>query len=195
MSFTSKKYIIKLCVFFASSLVILSVIAIKPPKSFPNDQFDINIPQNSSLTFVSNYLNEKHVISSPFLFKVITVILGGRKGVHAGDYRFNDAQNLIVVASRIVNGDQQLPKIKITIPEGTNVADMAFIFLSKLSNFNAPKFVLLARSDEGYLFPDTYYFLSNTKPEEVIKEMKANFNKKIAGIDQDIKKRRGSADV
>jgi UPF0755 protein len=164
------------------------VIAIQPPSDFPGGQFDFTVETNSSLTSISNNLVKKKIISSPFLFKVISVLSNGRSGVFAGDYRFTEPTNLVSVAVRISNGHQGLPKIKVTIPEGTNVSDMAYIYMTKLTNFNAPKFVALARSEEGYLFPDTYYFLSNAKPEEVIKEMKANFQSKLNTIKAEIDK-------
>ena len=164
------------------------VIAIQPPSDFPKGQFDFTVETNSSLTRISNNLVEKKIISSPFLFKIISILSNGRSGVFAGDYRFTEPTNLIGVAIRISNGHQGLPKIKVTIPEGTNVSDMAYIYMTKLTNFNAPKFVALARNEEGYLFPDTYYFLSNAKPEEVIKEMKANFQNKLNIIKAEIDK-------
>lgn len=186
MRIKNKKFIFGLMVFSSITILSMFIVVIQAPSDFPRGQFDINIPSNSSLTYIGNYLTQKNIISSPFLFKVFAVLSGKRNRLSAGDYRFTQPQNLITVVSRLLNNDQGLPKIKITIPEGTNVSDMAYIYMTKLSNFNAPKFVALARAEEGYLFPDTYYFFSNAKPEEVIKEMKANFNKKIESLKLEI---------
>ena len=61
----------------------------------------------------------------------------------------------------------------------TQIADA---FASKLVNFNKNKFLLEAKSLEGYLFPDTYFFLATDSEKEVIKSMSDNFEKKIAPI-------------
>lgn len=167
--------------------IIMLMFASVAPIDFPKGQIDVHIPSNSSLTSISESLADQNIISSPFVFKVFVVIFGGQRGLFAGDYRFTKSENVIRIAYRMVNGNQGLPKIKITIPEGTNVYDMAYIYLTKFRHFNAPRFVSLALPHEGYLFPDTYYFLSNVKPEEVIRTMRNNFDEKIKTLDSDIK--------
>lgn len=181
-----KNYNRNLALFSAFVLFIMLVIAIIPDSNFPKGQVDVHIPSNTSLSSISESLADQNIISSPFMFKVAVVVFGGQRGLFAGDYRFTGPQSLIRIAYRMVNGNQGLPKIKVTIPEGTNVYDMAFIYLTKFRNFNAPRFVSLAISQEGYLFPDTYYFLSNVKPEEIIKTMRNNFNEKIKTVETDI---------
>ena len=161
-------------------------LASKAPADFPKRQFDLNISPNSSLSAISEKLVKNHIISSTFLFKIVVTLLDGRNNLLAGDYRFTESENIFTVANRIAKGIQGLPKITIMIPEGTNVYDMAYIYLMKLPDFNAPKFVGLALKDEGYLFPDTYCFFSNVSPEQIIKEMKANFDKKIASLQTQI---------
>lgn len=177
MSF-SKNFNKKIIFIFLTIFVIIILIASRAPKSFPAGQFDVHIPANGSLSAVSNGLYVKHIITSPFLFKFIVVFLDGQKGLFAGDYRFTKSQNVFSVAYRMVKGIQGLPKIKITIPEGTNVYDMAFLYMTKFPYFNGPRFVSLALKYEGYLFPDTYFFLSNVRPEEVINTMRLNFDEK-----------------
>ncbi len=163
------------------------IIASQPPENFPIKQFDFHILKDSSLNTVTNSLVEKHIISSSFIFKTSVVLFGGQRGLFAGDYRLTKPLNTIAIAFRMVRGHQGQPKIRIIIPEGTNVYDMAYIYMTKLSDFNAPRFVSLAKRYEGYLFPDTYDFFANAKPEEIISTMKKNFYQKIKTIDNDIK--------
>lgn len=180
---TFQKHFVKSIIAICSIILFfMFVIASIPPKNFPNGQIDVHISDNSSLSIISDGLANKNIIKSPFLFKIGVVIFGGQKGLFAGDYRFTKPQNSLIVAYRMVKGHQGLPKVKITIPEGTNSYDMAYLYLTKFPNFNAPKFLALALQNEGYLFPDTYYFLSNVKPEEVIKTMRNNFNAKTLSI-------------
>lgn len=167
-------------------IFIMFVASSIAPSNFPKGQIDVHIPTSTSLTSISESLADQNIITSPFMFKVAVVIFGGQRGLFAGDYRFTGPQSVIRVAYRMVKGNQGLPRIKVTIPEGTNVYDMAYIYLTKIRNFNAPRFVSLALQHEGYLFPDTYNFLSNVKSEEVIKTMRNNFNEKIKTLESDI---------
>ncbi len=170
------------------SILIWLIISIQIPSNFPKENVIIHIPQKSSISAAANNLYNQNIISSKFLFKLAIFLISKNKGIYAGDYRFTESQSVFMVADRMIRGDQGLPKISITIPEGTNVADMAYIFMKKLSNFDAPRFLGLAKNHEGYLFPDTYYFLSNTSPEQIINEMRSNFNKKISSIKNEIDK-------
>ena len=173
--------------FMVAVLLVLVVIVVsQPPKEFPTERFDIHVLRGTTISSVADDLYSKQVITSPFLFKLSTIFFSKNRGVFAGDYRFTEKQNLIRIAFRMAKGHQGQPKVRIVIPEGTNVYDMAFIFLKNLSDFNAPRFVSLAQKYEGYLYPDTYYFLANAKPEEVILTMRNNFNLRIKTIEKEI---------
>lgn len=180
-----KKLFTIIIIFLLLGLAIY-IHAFRAPSAFPKEQFDFHIEYGNSLSRVSQDLYDRKIISSKFFFKIVSVVYSKNKGLLAGDYRFDKPENVVEVARRLVSGDQRMDTIRITIPEGTNVADMAFILLKNLPDFNAPRFVSLAKNDEGYLYPDTYDFYSNVKPEDIIKEMKENFNSKIATISKDL---------
>jgi UPF0755 protein len=76
--------------------------------------------------------------------------------------------------------------VVVTIPEGFDLHQIGDAFASKLANFNKTQFLLKAKSKEGYLFPDTYFFLNNDDEMEVIKSMNDNFEKKIASLSPEI---------
>lgn len=182
----SKKLVSNIGLIVLSAGSITAALLARPPETFPKQQFDIHIEKGDSVSSAATNLSKKGIITSPTLFKAAAIILSGNTGVQLGDYRFEKKENTFQIAWRMVRGDQRQPKIRVTIPEGTNTFDMAFILLKNLPNFNAPKFVGLAKKEEGYLYPDTYDFFANTKPEEVIKRMKDNFNMKVGGIEKEI---------
>ena len=64
---------------------------------------------------------------------------------------------------------------------------MATILQKDIPGFDAPYFVKIAHDKEGYLFPDTYYFLPNVTADDVVSAMSNNFNQKIATLDSDIR--------
>lgn len=187
MDYLSKHYTINALVI---SIIVFSfsiVIASTAPKNFPTGQFTFKVSSGSSISKVAKDLHTRHIIKSENLFKISVVVLSLNKGIKIGDYKFLDKENVVAIAQRMVAGDQRQPKVRITIPEGMNVEDMAFVFLKSLDGFNAPHFVAIAKKEEGYLYPDTYNFLANTKPEEIVIAMKTNFNKKISSITPEIK--------
>lgn len=182
---------LRFTIFLATSALLVCVLLVTyaslPPRNFPSQQTDVHIGEEMSLSGVATKLSREHMIRSPFLYKVATYLVPGHRGVLAGDYRFTEPASLWEIAYRISNGDQGLPKIKVTIPEGTNVRDMTMILMNKIPGFNGPQFYGLAQNYEGYLFPDTYFFLSNVKPETVLREMRDTFELRTKDIESSLR--------
>jgi len=165
----------------------LYFIGFKPPVNFPSKQY-ITINEGESLTKISKDLEKLHIVRNAELLKAIIFLRGGQRSVHAGDYSFAKPVNMFAVARIITTGAYGLEPIKITIPEGATISDMAVIYSKKLFKFDPEKFFAKAISLEGFLYPDTYYFLPNVKEDEVITVMNDNFYAKIAPLDSEIKK-------
>lgn len=177
-------YILKLLISASIALIVAIFLASLPPRDFPVGE-KIHIPENFSLTAVSNLLAKKDAIRSPFLFKAIVTLLHGQGGIIAGDYLLKKSENVWTISRRVTEGDQQIDPIKVTIPEGSTVNDIAWVLLKKIPDFNAPHFVSIAHSYEGYLFPDTYLFYPNTSPAEMVKKMRKTFDVKFKNISKD----------
>ncbi|OIO29450.1 hypothetical protein AUJ22_01450, partial [Candidatus Nomurabacteria bacterium CG1_02_31_12] len=142
----------------------------------------INIKEGSSLRYTSKYLEENNIIRSRVIFETFVIILGGEKYLASGDYLFESKISVFEVARRIVNKERHLAPVKVTIPEGFNVFDISKIFISRLPNFKEKEFLLEAQKMEGYLFPDTYFFLTTDDEQNVLSSMNSNFEKKIIPI-------------
>ncbi len=173
------------------SLIIVIVAVIlnlsSAPDNFPKTPFEYSIPKGGSLYSTSRDMETKGMIKSATFLKYAVAVLSFNRIIKAGDYKFEGPESSIQIARRLYKGDFRQTKISVTIPEGTNVRDMALILLKNIPGFNAPYFVKIANKEEGYLYPDTYLFFENVKSEEIVRTMKENFNKKISSIDQDIK--------
>jgi len=144
------------------------------------------IEEGQGLRNVSFILARDHIIKSRTVFEAFVIILGGEKRIQSADYLFESPIPVFEVARRIVGGEHHMPEAVITIPEGFDVAQIADAASLKLTNFNKAKFLVTAKSLEGYLFPDTYFFSTNANEEDVIESMTDNFHKKIAGLSVDI---------
>ena len=185
---TKQKLIIFSSIFFIVIVFLIGLLFVemRPPADYPIGLI-YPVEKGSGLNRLSTDLSDKKIIKSPFLFKAFSVILRGTKGIVAGDYVLDKPDNVFNLARRFTNGDYHLAQIKVTLPEGLSAAEMAPIISSKLSKITEQDFLDKAKNLEGYLFPDTYIFQTNTGVYTVIEAMQANFKKKIGTIANQIK--------
>lgn len=153
----------------------------RPPADFPSG-YIISIPEKATLSEVASILKDQSVIRSSDAFKIASLVFGAERGAMAGDYLFSTPTPVWEIASRIAHGEQGLTRIKVTLPEGTTVREIATILLKQIPDFDAAGFTVQALPFEGYLFPDTYFFFPNVKPAEVIHVMRTEFTDKYAAI-------------
>jgi UPF0755 protein len=148
---------------------------IQPPDQFPLQRI-ITIPAGESSKQVSELLQEDGVVRSAVVFRLMAVLQGYDRSLHAGDYIFTEPLDVFHVARTVGIGAYGLLPLKIRIPEGATIRMMATIFSIELQNFNAQNFLTEAAPLEGYLFPDTYFFLPNANENTVIEAMRQDFD-------------------
>ncbi len=168
-----------------SLALVMYIKFIQPPVNFPIGKL-VAVEKGLSLREIASSLKEQNVIKSSVAFEVVVRLLGNSEKLHAGDYIFKKPKSLFGIVNVVSNGLFGLEPVKITIPEGISIAEMAKIYEKKLMRFDAKKFEEIAKNSEGYLFPDTYHFLPNVTEEKVYKTMRDNFNKKIEQLQDDI---------
>ena len=157
---------------------------IKAPFAYPEGGAFV-VSTGTTVTEVGEMLKEKHVIYSPALFKVFVRLISS-EGVRAGTYSFPEKETLFSVAYRFSKGITETTPIKVTIPEGVTAREIAQILKIALGDFNAGEFYSRAKSEEGYLFPETYFFLPGTPPEVVIKTMRDTFTERVQPLEEEI---------
>jgi UPF0755 protein len=155
---------------------------VQAPEDFPVDVL-INVPVGDTLTEISESLQEEGVIRSAFAFRAIVMALGFERGVHAGDYLFKEPRDIFSIARAMSMGAFGLEPMRIRISEGATTKAMSIIFASKLQRFNQANFLAQAQPLEGYLFPDTYFFMPNATEDTVIQAMRQNFDTRIAEVE------------
>ena len=165
--------------------VYVYTMDISPPEDFPTDQL-ISVPEGESVQQIGHELQAQGVIRSPLTFRILMTVLGRERGARAGDYLFKEPIGVLGVARAIAAGAFGLEPLKIRIPEGATTKQMAVIFTGQLQRFSARRFLEEAQPQEGYLFPDTYFFLPNASEDDAIKAMRGNFNDHMQAIQQQI---------
>lgn len=158
---------------------------IKVNADFPVGAF-VTISPGMTLTEIADRLEGRKIIDSPFLFKNFVILLNGEHEVIAGEYFFSEPLSVFRVALRVTRGFLGVPLNKVTIPEGFNAREIASRIKENIDGFDDKAFFERAAGKEGYLFPDTYFFPSNLKPEQAIATLEDNFYRQIRPLEKEI---------
>ncbi len=156
---------------------------------------------NMTLDDLADLLHKEGAIKYPEFFKLYVYLKkDGRFGLKNGTYEFSAANNYDVILSKI-NPKPPRKTITVTIPEGFTTDDIIDLFVSKgigtregfvdaINNAELNYWFLEPLKEgtheerfyrlDGYLYPDTYYFYTNSSEVTVLKKLLNNFNKKFA---------------
>src|SRR3989338_3386036 len=170
------------------TLIILVVIGalttffylrvIQPPDAFPLNQL-VAVPAGQSLGEVAQAIEDAEVVRSALALEVVVKLLGNERNVHAGDYLFKEPLDIFSVAHKLAVGAYGLEPTRVRIHEGATTKEMAALLDKQFERFDADNFLAQTRLQEGYLFPDTYFFLPNVTEDTVIQAMRQSFDAKI----------------
>ncbi|CAN5769738.1 endolytic transglycosylase MltG [soil metagenome] len=158
---------------------------LSPPPDFPANQL-ITIPKGASGLDFANDLAASHVIRSPFAFRVMSRITGFDRTLDPGTYLFTKPVMLSGVVSRIGNAKHGINPTRITLTEGMTTKDINATLVEHLPGFDSTGFVRDASTSEGYLFPDTYFFMPGTDANDIVVRLRSRFSEQIATITPEI---------
>lgn len=170
-------------------VLILYIFAWSAPVNFPKDTI-YDLKSGQTLSVLSDNFVKLNVVKSGFWFKSFAYVFSfGNSKIIEGNYALNNKQDLITLAWRVSHGQLDIVPVKITIPEGLSSFEIANILSNKFPSFNKNTFLNLVESQklEGYLFPDTYFFMPDTTEAQMIKLMNDNFDIKTKTISTEIK--------
>lgn len=167
------------------SISVFGFCFVKAPANFPTGSI-VTIEGGETLRQIADNLENKKVIKSSAMFSGLAKVLMNGKGVMAGDYFFEEKYSIFQVVFRTIKGIYGITPTKITFVEGSTVYDVADIMEAEFPKFDKEQFLKIAQGEEGFLFPDTYYFLPNVEPYSVARAMRDNFNEKIKEIAEKI---------
>ncbi len=145
-----------------------------PPSNFPTASTVI-IPAGTSIGAAGSLLADAHLVRSPLVFKISVRLMPGVRGIQQGAYSFERPVSVLGVAWNLTHGISGIPTIRVTFPEGTTVRQMGSLLSARIPGFDEQRFDSIALPAEGYLFPDTYFFLPATTEERVMNTMRANY--------------------
>lgn len=127
---------------------------------------------------ISNSLKLKGLIKNPIVFFLLVKQLGLDKKIEAGDFRLSPSMTANEIAQDLTHGTLD---IWITIPEGKRATEIAEIIKEKIPTYNSAWANVLVQN-EGYLFPDTYLIPKDANINNVVSQMRNNFEQKYKSL-------------
>jgi UPF0755 protein len=177
-----------------ASIAIIWVILTSAPLTF-NEGTVVTISKGDSVKVVSQKLKQADIIQSQILFTNTVILFNLDSKIVAGDYIFKKEHSVFEVLHRISTGEYGIEVKKITLIEGLTITEMAEIFSKEFYNISKEDFLTKALPYEGYLFPDTYYFVENVTDEEIISKMRTTFDEKIAEHEEILNSKKDLKDI
>ncbi len=163
------------------SAIAFFLLIINWPQGNPYTLVKVNIPKGSNVADVSRILNDKNIIANKQIFRIAVWSLGHEKKLPAGSYTLEGARSNYQIINQLVHGAPNLKRV--TVQEGWRINEIA-AELERVLGTDAGDFIELCEdrsllkkwnidhvSFEGFLFPDTYYFLENQDPEDILETM------------------------
>ena len=170
----------------ASGLYLeLQKYADKPAQANSSHEVTIYVPPGQNLKATANMLYRQNIIKSPLKLVWMARLKGNDKRLKAGEYLLSAGMSPRRILEIMVKGEVLLHKL--TVPEGYNIYQIADLvaqagFAAKADFIRAAKDADLvrkagldAKTFEGYLFPDTYYFPQEVGVEKIILTMVQRF--------------------
>jgi len=148
---------------------------------------EIKVERGEPLSSVIRKLKEAKVISNKTLFSLWATLTAREKKIHWGLYRFDPPIAPAEILDRMVHGRGVFRRVM--IPEGLTVNQTAAVlaqagivdqeqFLERAEDPALLKSLHLEETGiEGYLFPDTYYFVPFVTEKDILVTMVERFRK------------------
>jgi len=178
--------LLALCGFTLLCGAFLLVFVYLPGGSFPQP-VEIKLERGEPLSSVIRKLKEAKVISNKTLFSLWATLTAREKKIHWGLYRFDPPIAPAEILDRMVHGRGVFRRV--TIPEGLTLNQTAAV-LAQAGIVDQAQFVERAEDPallkslrleetgvEGYLFPDTYYFVPFVTEKDILVTMVERFRK------------------
>ncbi|MCE5299492.1 MAG: endolytic transglycosylase MltG [Spirochaetia bacterium] len=188
-SIISPKNILILCAIIAGAVGLsMAGSMLLPLKPFSPDKKLVYVVYGSGFKKASRDISRAGLLRNRFVFETAAFIAGVRKKIRAGEYEFSPSESGFIMLYRLVTGD--VKKHKLVIPEGFDIYDIAQLladekladrelFLAMAKDREFLKTIGIGHDTaEGFLFPDTYYFVLGEGEKRIIETMYGRFRKK-----------------
>ncbi len=168
----------------------VAVIAPAMPEGEDTESTLFRVPEGASVIQIAGNLEESGLVRSALYARLFVRVTG--QTLKAGSYRLSPDMTTWEILAKIAEGKQE--SVRVTIPEGLTLSKVAE-HLERAGVLSAKDFVLAAekpgvlasrgvaaKTAEGFLFPDTYFFPVGINANAAVVMMVDNFFAKIQTV-------------
>ena len=156
------------------------------------------LEEETTLLAGAEKLKKEGIIAFPFLFRIYFSLKSEAQTLPAGEYVLSPAMSYDEIRYELFGIGKERTQVRLTIPEGYTTDEIIELFLENGIGTRAGFEEAIAHGEfefdfvsripavpvrkyrlDGYLFPDTYMFFSDSSEEEVLEKMLANFGRKF----------------
>lgn len=195
-------------VIYIVAVVVISVFAAVYIIFIGNDIFaflksdvemDITISEYDNTSDIAKKLEDYGVIKYPTIFRLYAKLRDYTDDYIGGTYTISPSMNYDQLFYELKGKNVTREQVSITIREGWTVDDIINLFVSKgmgtragfvdvINNYDYDYWFIHELGNlssertyrlEGYLFPDTYYFYTDSSEVAIIDKLLDNFNRKF----------------
>ncbi len=189
----------RIIIVFMAFVLIFSVSCGSITKSLrepvdPNDKTPIafEVKKGDNWSTVSTRLSEKKLVSNSSTVKSYVKEKELSNRLQPGKYTLSKSMNLSEIVAVMTKPTDKNETVKVTIPEGLEVKNIAKLLEKKKAIKSSEKFLKLLKEEsfdysflngvdkntylDGYLFPDTYEFYKESDEKEVIAKLLDRFD-------------------
>jgi UPF0755 protein len=143
-----------------------------PLRNFPVGK-DFRVTKEETGGAIFSRLKEEGFIRNVFWAKVVTK-LTRRNKFYRGDFQYDAPKSLYQILFDITT---RPPTLAVLIPEGFTEKQVADRLEKYIKHFDKKDF--LAKAEEGYLFPDTYFFYPYLNNDEILNQFRDKLNQEM----------------
>lgn len=189
------------CCIVPISLVLLPLVValwyvhheLSPVSDSP-ERVSIVIPSGAGAAEIASILKQNGLIHNKKTFLLYVRMRGALGNLRAGRYRLSPNMPLAQIVDHLTGKDGETDELSVTIPEGFTLRQIAERLGSQGIVKDPQEFLRVVQSArpllsapfplpsiglEGYLFPETYRFLPDSRPEEVAQAMLDEFTRRF----------------
>ena len=185
----SRAVLVLLTLFIAAAGVLAGVEVLVPTATLRRGPAVVELPAHEGTIEIATRLESAGAIRSRWGFLALAAVRGTIRSLKAGEYELPQGTTALGALRLIESG--RVRQYALLHPEGATVAEVARA-LEQLKLARAgdvarvaadPAFLkahgIEGPSVEGYLFPDTYYFVKGMRPEEILGRMVQRLRAKL----------------
>lgn len=195
--YKSFRKLILLIILFLFVITLTFVISysstIRKPLKSTEDSIIIEVKQGEGFYDILDKLDKENKLTNKLLIKVNLAIDKRKVNLTEGIYEINTNSSLEELIKSLENKDGDKDLVKLTIPEGYSIEDIAKSvedkgicskdeFIKDVKDYKLPSFVKNNNKKrynlEGYLYPDTYLIEKGSNANDVIKSMLDRLDRK-----------------